>query len=218
MARAPLPMTTPVKIYDLAASPHNMKVRIAAEVKGIPHQVIEVDGQDRAPILALTGQPRTPVIQHGDIKLFGSGAILRYFDANFKGPQLYTADYAGMRQIEDWERFSESELAPHVGRALGQFFAPQKNLAECEQASAGLRAATQKIEDHLAGGKSFLYGDRLSAADIFCAPFVWYGMVPEEKAKAGTPAAFMHQHLKIGPGRERTREWCTKVMRHRWKN
>jgi glutathione S-transferase len=211
-------MTKPVTIYDLAASPHNMKVRIAAAVKDIPHSVIEVKSEDRAPIIALTGQPRTPVIQHGDVKLFGSGAILRYFDANFKGPQLYTSDYAGMREIENWERFSENELGPCVSKVFGQIFAEKKDPKECELASDMLHKCSQKLEEHLGSGKTWLYGDRISAADIFCAPFVWYGMVPKEHAHAGTPAAFFHQHLKLGPGRERTREWCSKVMRHRWKN
>ena len=61
---------------------------VALGLKGIPYRFQAIDPQERAEVVRLSKQPLTPVLQHGDVVLSDSAAILRYLDANFDGPRL----------------------------------------------------------------------------------------------------------------------------------
>jgi glutathione S-transferase len=201
-----------LRLYDLAPSPNNIKVRLALGYKKVAYERIAVDPADRTTVVAATGQPLTPAIEHGGVKLFDSAAILRYIDANLPGPRLFSADRETMKSIENWEMRGKTQVQPCVGRMFGQFFAPQPDPEECAAASQALHAATADIETRLASSKH-LVGDAVTAADLSIAPFVAMGDLAHlAPLKAGTPHAFFQKHLDLGPGRERTREWARRMM------
>ncbi len=203
---------TDVKLYDLAASPNNMKIRIALRYKGIPFDAIVVDPEDRAEVVRVSGQPLTPVLSHGDRVIFDSAAILRYLDSNFRGsPSLFSSDYATMKSIEEWERFARGELLEPVGIVFRQFFSPEADRAELNRASRTLHECTERIEARLRESR-WLVGDTMSAADVTAAPAIWYGMLPPEAVESNPIAAFFASSLRLGDARERTREWVRRVM------
>lgn len=72
-----------MKLWELAPSPNNTKVRMALRYKGIPFEVAPVEPSDRAPVLAASGQEATPVIEDRGIVMPESEAILHYLDANY---------------------------------------------------------------------------------------------------------------------------------------
>jgi glutathione S-transferase len=205
-------MTAIFVLHDLAPSPNNVKVRIALGVKGLPYERVPVDPQDRSDLVRISGQPLAPVLEHGDTVLFDSHAIIRYLDANVKqGPRLFAADRAAMKAIEKWEHASRNDLSAPIGMTFEQAFAEKPDAQVLAQASEKLQLATAGIEKRLGEGK-WLVGDALTAADVFCATLAYYGMLPEQ-AFGGSPIVdFFRAGLKLGPGRERTREWCGRVM------
>ncbi|MEZ5977931.1 MAG: glutathione S-transferase family protein [Planctomycetota bacterium] len=201
-----------LELFDLAPSPNNVKVRLALGFKNIPYERVPVAPNDRAKVVEVTGQPLTPAIRHGAVRLFDSAAILRYLEANFPDtPRLFSTDYAEMQQIERWELRGRTEIAPCIGRVFGQFFAPSVDAKECEAASAALHAATRSIEERLADSK-YLVRDSVSAADVSIAPFVWYGMLAGGSFEPKSIQAFFAEHLHLGEGRERTRTWARSLM------
>lgn len=205
-----------VVIYELGPSPNNMKVRIALNYKGISFDKVAVafDDTERKDVVEVSGQPLTPVLKHGDSVIFDSGAILRYIDATFRDdPQLFFADRERMREAEDLEKWARSTLSEPVGIVFNECMSGDPDLAACERASAMLHEATAQIESRLESSP-WLMGEHMSVVDITAAPTMFYGVVPEAMISSHPemPLQFFYDNLKLGEGREPTREWCMRVM------
>ena len=210
-------MSEPLKLHELPPSPNNQKVRIGLGYKKLPYErhPLSLDGYpgDRSQLVAISTQPLTPVLVHGDRVMFDSGAILRYLDANFPDtPRLFSSDFQTMKTIEKWEWAARAEISGPIGTAFAQAGSPEPNLDDCVKASALLHELTGPLEAQLAK-TGFLAGDTLSAADVTAAPYIWYSMLPEEAA-TNPFRRFFHENLKLGDGRDRTRAWVVKVLEH----
>jgi glutathione S-transferase len=188
-----------------------MKVRIALHYKGISFDTVDVDPQDRSQLVKVSGQPLTPVLVHGDRVMFDSASILRYLDANFREPQIFSADPGEMREIERWETFARTQLNEPLYIVLRQLMGGQRDAAECERASGLLRERAARLEEQLGKGE-WLVGGRMTAADITAAPHVAAGMLSAETARGNAFREFFVQNLQLGEGFERTRDWAGRVM------
>ncbi|MBI2565629.1 MAG: glutathione S-transferase family protein [Candidatus Schekmanbacteria bacterium] len=207
-------MSVDLALYELRFSPNNIKARVALGYKGLEHTLIPVDPADRGTVIAVSGQPLTPVLKHGSTVIFDSGAILRYLDANFpQAPRLFSADYSKMRAIEEWEHFGRGAAIAPVGRMFRAVFGGDRDPEVGRLASAALATVSERIEARLAEAE-WLVGDRMTAADVTVAPPIWYGMLPESVASRFEMLAFFAANLHLGAGRERTRAWVNRVLAH----
>jgi len=177
---------------------NNFKVRIALGFKEIPYTFESIDPGDRQGILELSGQPFTPVMVHGDVVMYDSGAIIRYLEANFPDtPRLFSRDYGKMREIEKWEWFCRTELHQPLLIAVGQRISGVHDEAELARGAEILAAATAKLEARLADNE-WLAGDPMTAADV-------------------TGGAVIHRYLGMDAypfpeDRDATRAWAERVM------
>ena len=202
-----------VTLYNLHGSPNNMKVRIAMNYKGIPFDLVDVDFEDRAAVVEVSGQPLTPVIKHGESVVYDSRAIIRYLDNNFRdSPSLFATDMQAMYALEEQERYARSAISDPIGMVFGQAMSESPDLSVCEQASQMLHEATAPYEERLQN-QDFLMGNEMSVADVTAAPFVFYSMAPAEAGGPDNPIAqFFIDNLTLGDGRDKTREWVGRVM------
>lgn len=201
-------------LYDLALSPNSMKVRIGLAYKGLSYEKVPValDDQERARIVEVSGQPLTPVLTHGDVVVFDSAAILRYLDANFRDtPRLLPADRLRASETDRLERWARAQLVEPIGIVFTQLFSEAPDMTECVRASRLLNELTGEIERRLESS-DWLVGDSMTLADVTAAPVVFPGMFPESMADMHPAVRFFHDNLKLGEGRERTREWCGRVV------
>ena len=159
-------------IYGFETS-NNMKVRVALGLKGIPYRFETIDPQDRSAILKLSGQHLTPVLEHGQVVLADSAAILRYLDANFAaGPKLFGATVSEQWEIEDWEFFARTQLAgPMLEVVHSRIQGHPLDEAGQARCAAAYAAACAKLAAQL-GGREWLVGSSVSAADVTAAPVV----------------------------------------------
>lgn len=206
-----------LQVHLLPPSPNNTKVMVALRYLGIEHEPILIDSrapEGRAQLIEATGQGLTPAIEHNGIKLFDSCAILRYLDANFEGPALYSADRDTHKAIEGWEHYHWYGLGPFLGRAFGMFFSGQEDAAELAAINAGMHEATAKIEEALAedGGRDWLVGDHMTAADITIGCFTAFACHTEEQAAMSPIWAWMKERFELGADRERTRAHSHRVL------
>ena len=177
---------------------NNFKVRIALGFKEIPYAFKTIDPADREAILEMSGQPFTPVMVHGDVVMYDSGAIIRYLEANFPGaPRLFSRDYGKMRDIETWEWFCRTELHEPLLIAVRQRISGEHDEVELARGAEILTAATAKLEARLADNE-WLVGDRMTAADV-------------------TGGAVAHRFLGMDAypfpeDRDATRAWTERVM------
>lgn len=140
-----------LKLYELAPSPNNTKVRMALRFKGIDFEAIPVDPRDRSAVLDLSGQEATPVIADRGIVLNDSEAILQYLDANYRDkPRLFPPDKEGRRVCDAWREELDGRLAvywaPVFFHALGLRSDPDPTARE--RFAEGLRW----LEGELEGG------------------------------------------------------------------
>ena len=151
---------------------NNFKVRVALGFKGIDYRFETIDPSDRAGMVEISGQPFTPVMVHGDVVMFDSGAIIRYLEANFSGaPELFSSDYATMRGIEDWETFGRTRLHEPLMIMVRQRLAGISDEAETARAAALFGAASGEIEAALAD-REWIAHTRMTAADVTCGAVV----------------------------------------------
>jgi len=209
-------VTATLRLHDLHPSPNNAKVRIALGYKGLAYERVPFEPDaypgDRSALVAASRQPLTPVLEHGDTVVFDSSAILRYLEANFPDtPPLFSTDYATMHRIEEWELFARTDLGPGIGLVFRQAIAPVPDGDAVRRGNELVRAGTERLEAQLAE-TPFLAGDALSAADVAAAPVVQLAALEPEDAAGSPIRGFFREHLRLGEGRERTREWVRRVL------
>lgn len=209
-----------VILYDLWPSTNNMKVRIALKYKGISfHRIpVEMGDMERKDIVELSGQPLTPVMQHGDSVVFDSAAIIRYLEANFpETPRLFSTDRSRMKEIEELEKWARYELTRPLYAVFGELMKGMEggtpDLSVCERASEQVHEMTADVEARLQD-RPFLLGEAMTAADATAAPQIFYAMAPDAVVAKVPPLAFFKDNFHLGDGRERTREWCMRVMQY----
>lgn len=205
----------PLTFYQLAPSPNNIKVRLALSLKDIPYESVNIElNSDRANVVEATGQPLTPAITHDGISLFGSGAILRYLDANFRqrGPRLFSETQDGMRAIEDWEKWANNEFAQSIGLVIRQLFDSQDRPQDTELAQTLLKKNAPRIESALKD-QDYLLGDSPNAADLTLYPWAKYTVIDSSKVPANSPAAFLANRIQLPKEFQRTHAWIARVSR-----
>mgnify|MGYP003666065539 CR=1 FL=1 len=199
-------------LYQLPPSPNNIKVRVALGIKGIKADYVDLDlGAERSQIVAVSGQPLTPTIKHGDTVLFGSGAILRYIDANFRaqGPRLFSETQEEMREIEAWESWANGEFAGAFLHVARQFFSGQDDPAATKLANDLLRELAPKIEAALESS-AFLMGEAPNAADATLYPWASYTAI-DPQVPEGSPAGFFASRVQLPAEFSKTRAWIARM-------
>lgn len=160
--------------WELPPSPNCLKVRMALSFKGIPFQLRLVDPFDREPVLAVSGQEGTPVIEDKGVVLNDSEAILQFLDANYREtPRLYPADKKGRRACDAWKTTLDQRLAafwmPVFFHALGM--KPELN----EGARAAFGEGLAWLEAELAEKDSF-GGEDSAVNDLRVAEWACYAL------------------------------------------
>jgi len=158
-----------IVVYGFESS-NNMKVRVALGYKEIPYEFREIDPKDRSEIVRISGQHLTPVLVRGDLVLFDSAAILRYLDASFRDrPSLFGSSRDEQWAIEDLELFARATLAgPMMEVVHHRVSGGTVDDAMRARCASDFERHAKVIRDKL-GGREWLVGDRMSAADITAA-------------------------------------------------
>lgn len=153
---------------------NNFKVRVALGYKKIPYEFRTIDPADRTGIRELSGQHLTPVLVHGDRVLFDSAAILRYLEANFRGgPPLFGSDRDEQWAIEDQELFARTTLSqPMMDVVHHRITHGSVDGAMQARCAAAFEEAATALIARLRG-RSWLVGDRMSAADVTAAAVMY---------------------------------------------
>jgi glutathione S-transferase len=205
-------MSRALKLYDLAPSPNNIKVRCALVYKKLPYEKIPVDPADRGPVVKASGQPLCPVLLHGDTVVFDSYAIMRYLDANFRDtPRLYSEDRTTLKAIETWELYARTDVGPAISMMFGQLRAPSPDADVLKKSNDALGRAASRLEETLAKGKWLVEGANPTAADFTVGTMAALGAVSEAMVKRMPALAFFRKNLKLDRA-PKTLDWIGRVM------
>ena len=201
---------TRLTLMTLPPSPYNTKVRLALKLKGLDFAVDPVDPADRRKVVARTGQPLTPVLLDGERAIYDSFGILRYLDANFGGPKLFSETRDGQREIQGWEDFSKL-MGSALGLVAGQAFSGQVDEEATARARNSIAEYAERIEAALEG-REYLMGDQPNAADLSVASFLQYVVAEPTQYPEDSFMRFVAARLELDPRFARTKAWAERVL------
>jgi len=165
-----------MKLYDFAFSPNCRKVRAVAyelEIAFEPIAVSLVKGSQRAPeFLALNRNGRVPVLVDGDLVLWESTAIMRYF-SNLRSGKLVPKTARGQAELDRWLSWQLAHLGPVMSAvALERVVKPVTGQGAANEAVVAKGAADfaqlSRILEAGLGEREYLAGE-LSVADFALA-------------------------------------------------
>ncbi|HVG49988.1 MAG TPA: glutathione S-transferase family protein, partial [Rubellimicrobium sp.] len=177
------------------------RVALALAHKELQAEPVLVDPADRGRIRELTGQDFVPVLEHDGEVIWDSPRILAHLESAFPEAPLLPAERARRQEILvfcDW--FNRVwKLAPNRLAADGL----KPGLA------AELRGSLDRFED-LLDGRDFLFGSKMTLADVTAFPFLKYGWVhdPEDDEPFHQVLA---EHLALDPGHAALRIWIERM-------
>lgn len=186
-----------LKFFELAPSPNNTKVRMALRYKGIPFQAVDVDGAQRGPVLDVSGQVLTPVIQDKGVVIVDSEAILQYLDANYRDtPRLFPAERDGRKACDRWKERIDKDVAAHW---VPVFFFVIGRVKELDASAPGkFRAALAVLDKELGAKKSFHDDPQMAVCDLRVAEWATYAFPGAAFAKR-VPVAAKVAELMAAP-------------------
>jgi glutathione S-transferase len=164
-----------IRLYRAPFSTNVERVALALAHKGLDVESVWISYADRSPVERVSGQPLVPVVEFADgVVVCDSMQIVRVLEERVPAAPLYPASFAGrarMIRFIDWFddvwKVAPNAIAEEVG-------APRPDVARIEALAGEMAAALDRFEGMLGGGRSFLLGDELSAADVCAYPFLKY--------------------------------------------
>jgi glutathione S-transferase len=169
-----------LRLYCAPWSTNVERVALALTHKGLAVERVWIDYADRAPVVAVSGQPLVPVLEHDGHVVSDSQRILRYLEEQWPQPPLFPSDPLDMARVAVFlEWFDGVWKGPPnaIADALEHGAADSVAVAD---ASQRLRGWLDVFEGLLAGG-DFLFGT-FGAADCAAFPFLKYaaGRPPDD--------------------------------------
>jgi glutathione S-transferase len=154
-----------VRVYRIPFSTNVERVSFALGHKGVACEWVDIDADDRSPVVEVSGQPLVPVlVTDEEHVLTDSPAILRWIEETWPEPPLlpaYTARRAEVLVFCDW--FNRVWKRPPNAIADGD---DDPALLEELRGSMDLFEALLDGRDHLFG--------EFSLADVTAFPFLKY--------------------------------------------
>ena len=166
-------------LYRIPFSTNVERVALALAHKGIPVEYVDVDDEDRSPVVEISGQELVPVLVDGDLVLSDSPVILEYLEERHPEPPLYPADEsrrAEVRIFVDWFNHVWKRPPNLIAAEEAKPEPDRRRIAELEQR---ITDALPRFESLLAE-RDYLFGDGLTVADVAAFPFLKYALIWEE--------------------------------------
>ena len=167
-----------LKFRELSPSPNNVKVRMALRYKGIDFEATPVDPVNREPLMEVSGQELSPVIEDRGIVLNDSEAILQYLDANYRdAPRLFPARRAGRRACDEWKRRIDETVAAYWVPVF--MFALKRRDTLDESARDRFRDALAALDTEIGDRDSFHDDPEMAVCDLRVAEWAVYALPGE---------------------------------------
>ncbi|GLJ52774.1 hypothetical protein SUGI_1124160 [Cryptomeria japonica] len=173
-----------VKMFGSGQAGCARRVLACLVEKGIEFEIVPVDilkGEQKKPeFLALQPFGKVPVVQDGDLTLFESRAIIRYFAEKYaaQGTCLLGKSLEERALVEQWlevegQYFSSPAYELVVQVLIVPKIGQPQDLALIESSTEKLDKVLDVYEERLSKSK-YLAGDFYSLADLTHLPFIHY--------------------------------------------
>ncbi len=197
-----------VRVLRIPLSTNVERVALALAYKGVEVEWVDVDPDDRSPVVALSGQDLVPVMELDGEVVADSTRILAELERRFPEPPLYPRVPARRAEVEvfvDWFnrvwKRAPNELTDELesGRA---------DPVRVEALGLEITGSLDVFEA-LLDGRDYLMGD-FGVADCVAFPFLRFSRYLED----GDPYVFhqiLAERLALGDGYPRVAAWLARM-------
>lgn len=174
-------------VYSNGFSPTAKRVLATLAVKGVEHDVIEVDITQKerpADFNAVSPFGKVPVLIHEGKNIIESAVICEYVDETWPDPPLMPADAAGRAYARRWIVFFNRAVADRDGEFVHIAREVERKQAICRAIFPDLAILDRELE----GNNGYFLGKELSLVDVVIAPFtralgMWSDLVDDSHFK-----------------------------------
>jgi glutathione S-transferase len=198
-----------VRLYAIPFSTNVERVTLALAHKGIEAEAVVLDPADRSAVRDLSGQDLVPVIDDGGRVVADSTAILEHLEDRAPDPPLYPRDPVRRTEMDvfiDWFDRVWKRPPNLIAEAI-EAGTPDETVIAVQ---AGEMAGRLDWFEALLGGRDFLFGPALSAADLVAFPFLKYA-ARIDPADGEVFHRVLHQHQPLGDDHPRLRAWIDRI-------
>lgn len=167
-------------VYGGILSPYVARVIMTARHKGIKHKLIMPEGGLKAPqFLAMNPLGKIPTIKDGATVLFESSVIVDYLEAKYKKNRIVPAKASDGAKA----RLLAAVFAEYIQTPTLALFRQRDPKTRDQKIVDGKIAEVTKgldVAEKLLSGKKFAAGAKLTIADIYAVPclFFLYALLP----------------------------------------
>jgi glutathione S-transferase len=166
-----------IRLYDYHLDENGFRVRLLLSMLSLSFETVAVDKapgreQEKPDMLALNPTGTLPILEDGDVRLFGTAAILAYLvRAHAPDSPWLPADAADFGRVQQWLGFSTRELKPAVDAREAALFTSE-GASETDLKAA--RKAFRIMNDHMTlrqiEGSDWFVGANPTLADLALLP------------------------------------------------
>ena len=160
-----------IKIHGMPPSTFTRTVLLAAEEKRIDYELVMTRPGEMGPLNPFL---KIPAMVHGDLTLFESIAILRYFERVFSGPPLWPDEPRAAAVVDQWSSAVGDSLVNAALRYMAARFGFLPVPAEMAQKYLDKTREVLPHFERQLGRSKYLAGTTLTAADLYLAPLLFY--------------------------------------------
>ena len=161
-------------VYGGILSPYVARVIMTARHKGIKHKLIMPEGGLKAPqFLAMNPLGKIPTIKDGATVLFESSVIVDYLDAKYKKNRIVPAKASDGAKA----RLLAAVFAEYIQTPTLALFRQRDPKTRDQKIVDGKIAEVAKgldVAEKLLSGKKFAAGAKLTIADIYAVPCLFF--------------------------------------------
>jgi maleylpyruvate isomerase len=197
-----------VRLFRIPFSTNVERVALALAYKGLDAEPVEIDPEDRSPVVAASGQELVPVLDDDGRIVSDSTRILEYLEERYPDPPLYPRDPARRAEcvlFVDW--FNRVWKVPPnaIEAELRQVNPDQARIATL---GAEMGRSLDVFQSLLSEG-DYLLGE-FSAADCATFPFLKYALLhdPDDDELFHR---ILVDNLPLGVGRPRVAAWIRRM-------
>jgi glutathione S-transferase len=167
-----------MRIYRIPHSTNVERVALALAHKSMAVDWIDVDPDDRSPVVELSGQDLVPVLQadHGEV-VTDSMRIVAWLEKRRPDPPLWPAGAGRRAEVDVFIEWFNRVWKVPPNAMTAELAAEAPDARRLEAWDAELRGWLHLFEAML-DGRDWLMTETFGAADLCAFPFLKYGVLP----------------------------------------
>jgi glutathione S-transferase len=200
-----------MRVYRIPYSTNVERVALALAHKSIPVDWIDVDPDDRSPVVALSGQDLVPVLEanHGEV-VSDSMRIVSWLETPLPPPPLFPPAPPPRPEVDVFIEWFNRVWKGSPNAMAAELGAAEPDQQRLHDLSAELRGWLHLFEEML-DGRDWLMGEAFGAADVCAFPFLKYGVLELRPDDTDPFHHVLAEHLPISGAFPQIEAWVHRV-------